>query len=66
MYKRQSQSDLKRGIRSGLKEATEVLSSELEGVDFVEFERCDVVRHKVVASIIGAYDEARKSSSEAD
>ncbi len=61
-----SQSDLKRGIRSGLNEAIEVLSSEVEGVDFIEFERCDVVRHKVVASIIGAYTEARGSSSEVD
>ena len=61
-----SQSDLKRGIRSGLNEAIEVLSSEVEGVDFIEFKRCDVVRHKVVASIIGAYAEARGSSSEVD
>ncbi len=61
-----SQSDLKRGIRSGLNEAIEVLSSEVEGVDFVEFERCDVVRHRVVSSIIGAYAEARGSSSKVD
>ncbi|HAA88313.1 MAG TPA: phosphate starvation-inducible protein PhoH [Verrucomicrobiales bacterium] len=56
-----SQTDLKRGVRSGLNEANEVLSSDIEGVDFVEFERCDVVRHRVVSSIIGAYAEARES-----
>ena len=61
-----SQTDLKRGVRSGLDEAIGALSSEVEGVDFVKFERCDVVRHRVVASIIGAYAEARESSSKTD
>ncbi|MEE3176641.1 MAG: PhoH family protein [Verrucomicrobiota bacterium] len=61
-----SQTDLKRGVRSGLDEAVGALSSEVEGVDFVKFERCDVVRHRVVASIIGAYAEARESSSKTD
>ena len=56
-----SQTDLKRGVRSGLNEANEVLSSDIEGVDFDEIERCDVVRHRVVSSIIGAYAEARES-----
>ena len=61
-----SQTDLKRDVRSGLDEAIGALSSEVEGVDFVKFERCDVVRHRVVASIIGAYAEARESSSKTD
>lgn len=61
-----SQTDLKRGVRSGLDEAIGALSSEVEGVDFVKFERCDVIRHRVVASIIGAYAEARESSSKTD
>ena len=55
-----SQSDLKKGIPSGLKEAQRILSNKVEGVDFVQFERADVVRHRVVAAIIGAYDEAKK------
>ena len=55
-----SQSDLKKGISSGLKEAQSILSNKVEGVDFVQFERADVVRHRVVAAIIGAYDEAKK------
>ena len=57
-----SQSDLKKGIPSGLKEAQRILSNKVEGVDFVQFERADVVRHRVVASIIGAYDEAKKKT----
>ena len=61
-----SQTDLQRGVRSGLDEAIGALSSEIEGVDFVKFERCDVIRHRVVASIIGAYAEARESSSKTD
>ena len=55
-----SQSDLKKGTPSGLKEAQRILSNKVEGVDFVQFERADVVRHRVVAAIIGAYDEAKK------
>ena len=55
-----SQSDLKKGIPPGLKEAQRILSNKVEGVDFVQFERADVVRHRVVAAIIGAYDEAKK------
>ena len=38
-----SQSDLKRGVQSGLKEAIKILSNKVEGVDFVQFERADVV-----------------------
>ena len=56
-----SQSDLKKGVSSGLREAINILSQEVEGVDFIRFERSDVVRHRVVASIIGAYDKARKN-----
>ena len=56
-----SQSDLKKGVSSGLREAINILSEEVKGVDFIRFERSDVVRHRVVASIIGAYDKARKN-----
>jgi len=40
-----SQSDLKRGVTSGLKEAMGILRG-VEDVEFVEFERRDVVRHR--------------------
>lgn len=56
-----SQVDLKKGVTSGLHEASRILRG-VEGVEFVEFERRDVVRHRVVASIIKAYDEARQKS----
>ena len=55
-----SQVDLRYGVTSGLSEAMEILSSGIEGVDFIEFKRCDVVRHPVVSSIIQAYDNIRE------
>ena len=58
-----SQVDLKGGVNSGLREAIQILSSGIEGVDFIEFERRDVVRHPVVSSIIKAYDSNRVKSS---
>ncbi|MCP4849984.1 MAG: PhoH family protein [Verrucomicrobiaceae bacterium] len=58
-----SQVDLKGGVISGLSEAMEILSPCIEGIDFIEFERRDVVRHHVVASIIKAYDESRERKS---
>ena len=56
-----SQVDLKRGVKSGLHEAAAVLKG-VKGVEFVEFTRTDVVRHRVVSAIIAAYDEAREKS----
>ena len=55
-----SQVDLKGGVTSGLSEAMDILSTGIEGVDFIEFERRDVVRHPVVSSIIQAYDANRE------
>lgn len=49
-----SQVDLRRGVRSGLSEAIQVLP-EVEGVQFVRFEPSDVVRLPVVQRIIEAY-----------
>ena len=53
-----SQIDLKRGVQSGLVEATQALKG-VKGVGFTEFEAVDVVRHPVVARIIQAYDQHR-------
>lgn len=52
-----SQTDLPSGIKSGLREALEVLQG-VEGVRFVEFTDVDVVRHPLVARIVRAYDKA--------
>lgn len=49
-----SQVDLKRGVRSGLGEAINVLPN-VQGVEFIQFEPTDVVRLPVVQRIIEAY-----------
>ena len=54
-----SQCDLKRGMRSGLREALRVLRG-VDGVGFADFQESDVVRHPVVKRIIGAYNRARE------
>ncbi|WP_024890973.1 PhoH family protein [Luteimonas huabeiensis] len=50
-----TQIDLARHVKSGLRDAIDVLR-EVEGVSFTFFESRDVVRHPLVARIVGAYD----------
>ena len=50
-----SQVDLPRGIRSGLRDASEILSG-VTGVEFTYFNHKDVIRHRLVAQIVQAYD----------
>ncbi len=50
-----TQTDLPNGIKSGLRDATEILEGE-DGISFVTFENKDVVRHPLVSKIINAYD----------
>ena len=50
-----TQIDLPRHVKSGLKDAIEVLRG-VEGVSFTFFEARDVVRHPLVARIVDAYD----------
>ena len=50
-----TQIDLPRHVKSGLKDAVEVLRG-VEGVSFTFFESRDVVRHPLVARIVNAYD----------
>jgi phosphate starvation-inducible PhoH-like protein len=57
-----SQIDLPFGVQSGLKEALQVLKDE-EDIGFVHFTTKDVVRHKLVAKVIQAYDKFRKIDS---
>lgn len=49
-----SQVDLGRGIKSGLREALELLSN-VEGIGVVNFSASDVLRHPLVQRIIDAY-----------
>ncbi|MGY0503764.1 PhoH family protein [Luteimonas sp. e5] len=50
-----TQIDLPRQVKSGLKDAIDVLR-EVDGVSFTFFEARDVVRHPLVARIVNAYD----------
>ncbi len=50
-----TQTDLPKHVKSGLRDAIDVLR-EVEGVSFTFFESRDVVRHPLVARIVSAYD----------
>lgn len=54
-----SQSDLPKGVKSGLSEAIDILGSVKE-VGFVTFEDTDVIRHSLVRKIIQAYERNNK------
>ena len=51
-----SQTDLPRGVRSGLSTAARILTG-IEGIGIFEFSERDVVRHHLVRKIITAYDK---------
>ncbi|MEW5729586.1 MAG: PhoH family protein [Pseudomonadota bacterium] len=52
-----SQIDLPGGVRSGLKDAIDILDG-MNGVSFIQFTDKDVVRHDLVTRIVRAYDKA--------
>ncbi len=54
-----SQTDLPPGVRSGLRDALEILDG-VDGVSFVRFTDRDVVRHDLVTRIVRAYDRAER------
>lgn len=51
-----SQVDLPRGVRSGLRDAIDVLGH-VKGLRFITFNEADVVRHHLVTKIVHAYGE---------
>lgn len=51
-----SQIDLPPSVRSGLKDALNVLSG-IEGIARIEFDARDIVRHRLVQRIVEAYDK---------
>jgi phosphate starvation-inducible PhoH-like protein len=59
-----TQIDLPRHVKSGLKDAVDVLRG-VDGISFTFFESRDVVRHPLVARIVNAYEarEARDAAS---
>lgn len=63
-----TQIDLLRGQRSGLSEALQILK-DVEGIGFVELNKKDIVRHKLVTRIVNAYeshDDKEKENKEKD
>ena len=54
-----TQIDLPRGVKSGLREAREVLG-DVKGISFIEMNEKDIVRHKLVTRIVNAYDKYDK------
>lgn len=58
-----TQIDLPRGVKSGLREAREVLA-DVKGIDFIEMNEKDIVRHKLVTRIVNAYDRYDKERKE--
>ncbi|MCQ2197988.1 MAG: PhoH family protein [Bacteroidaceae bacterium] len=54
-----TQIDLPHGVKSGLRDACEVLKG-VEGISFIELGRKDIVRHKLVTRIVEAYDRVDK------
>ena len=56
-----TQIDLPREQKSGLKEALNILSG-IEGIEIVELNRKDIVRHKLVTRIVNAYEKYDKET----
>ncbi len=54
-----TQIDLPHAIRSGLKEAREILDG-IKGIGFIELGEKDIVRHKLVTRIVNAYTKYEK------
>ncbi|MPV86554.1 PhoH family protein [Ostreibacterium oceani] len=57
-----SQVDLPKGVRSGLRDASEVLKG-VEGIAYTVFSADDVVRHPLVQRIVIAYEKQAASQS---
>jgi len=58
-----TQTDLPRGVTSGLREAIEVLRG-VDGIGFVAFDERDVVRHALVQKIVAAYERFDRGASD--
>jgi phosphate starvation-inducible PhoH-like protein len=57
-----TQVDLAAGIKSGLVDAWEKLSG-IDGVEFHQMTRADIVRHRLVQDIVNAYERAERGTS---
>ena len=54
-----TQIDLPHSVQSGLREAMRILRG-VEGISFVELDKGDIVRHRLVTRIVEAYDRQAK------
>lgn len=52
-----TQIDLPKGVKSGLRDACEILK-DVEGISFVQLSKRDIVRHKLVTRIVEAYEKS--------
>ncbi|PVZ13982.1 PhoH family protein [Porphyromonas loveana] len=50
-----TQTDLPRGVRSGLRQALQLLHG-MQGIGHVTFDKADIVRHPLVQRVVDAYD----------
>ena len=57
-----TQIDLPHAVKSGLREAHEVLQ-DVKGISFIEMDERDIVRHKLVTRIVNAYNKYEKAKS---
>jgi len=51
-----TQTDLPVGVKSGLRDATEILEG-IDDIHFTHFKKEDVIRHHLVSKIVNAYDK---------
>lgn len=58
-----TQIDLPHSVKSGLKEACEVLNG-IKGIGFIEMNEKDIVRHKLVTRIVNAYEKHDREVAE--
>jgi phosphate starvation-inducible protein PhoH and related proteins len=58
-----SQVDLPNGVRSGLRDALDTVEG-IQGIGVARFDQRDVVRHPLVARIVGAYDAREAAQGE--
>ena len=58
-----TQTDLEPGEKSGMVEAIDTLGK-IPGIGFVELDKCDIVRHKLVHRIVGAYDDKKQNRTD--
>ena len=58
-----SQVDLPKSQRSGLADAVDTLKK-IKGIGFIELNKSDVMRHKLVGKIINAYEKKALATNE--